>query len=238
MHYDYYKNTGTHNTVTIGEENQAPVNARLTRYEEADGAVYVEAEADWTAPYEMPDSFTIVQWKEEHYRPVKMVRKIVWAENYFAEVFQVKGADKNLPVDWVMHFSGSRIKQPEGVRIETFSDRKPYSYFHHMKKTVPAKDQSSIVHEYRDGGIHTRIFSWGQGKELYAGMGPDNPSVSDINYQIERAFGPEVVFAHVVTSSIGPCPVRNVTFAPDGEHVSIRVEGERDGSQWSRFHKM
>ncbi|WP_024293816.1 heparinase II/III domain-containing protein [Lacrimispora indolis] len=238
MHYDYYKNTGSHNTVNIGEENQAPVNARLTRYEETDGIVYVEAEADWTVPYEMPDSFTIVQWKEEHYRPVKMVRKIVWAENYFGEVFRVEGADRNLPVDWVMHFSGTRIKQPEGVRIETFSDRKPYSYFHHMKKTVPAEEQLSVVHEYDDEGIHTRVFSWGQGKELYAGMGPDNPSVSDINYQIERAYGPEVVFAHVITSSNGPCPVRNVTFAPDGDPMTIVVEGERDGSKWSRCHKM
>ncbi|MDO5418367.1 MAG: heparinase II/III family protein, partial [Lachnospiraceae bacterium] len=62
MHYDYYKNTGTNNTCVIGEENQAPADGRLTRYEERDGVVYVEAEADWTAPYEMPDSFTIVQW--------------------------------------------------------------------------------------------------------------------------------------------------------------------------------
>ncbi len=238
MHYDYYKNTGSHNTVNIGEENQAPVNARLTRYEETDGVVYVEAEADWTIPYEMPDSFTIVQWKEEYYRPVKMVRKIVWTENYFAEVFLVRGADKNLPVDWVMHFSGTRIRQPEGTMMETFSERKPYRYFHHMKKTVPAKDQPCMVHEYKDGGIHTRVFSWGQGKELYAGMGPDNPSVSDINYQVERAYGPEVVFAHVITSSNGPCPVRNVTFVPDGDHMTIMVEEERDASKWSRCHNM
>lgn len=51
MHYDYYKNTGCHNTVIIGEENQAPANARLNRYEERDGVVYVDAEVDWTAPY-------------------------------------------------------------------------------------------------------------------------------------------------------------------------------------------
>ncbi len=37
LHYDYYKNTGSHNTVMIGEENQAPVNAVLKRYEELDG---------------------------------------------------------------------------------------------------------------------------------------------------------------------------------------------------------
>lgn len=238
MHYDFYKNTGSHNTVNIGEENQSPVNARLTRYEERDGGVYVEAEADWTIPYEMPDSFTIVQWKEETYRPVKMVRKIAWEEDYFAEVFQVKGAGKDQPVDWVMHFSGNRIKQPEGMEIETFSERKPYSYLHHMKKAVLSEDQTSIIHDYEDGDIHTRVFTWNNGKELYDGIGPDNPSISDINYQIERGYGPDLVFAHVITSSNGPCLIRNVNFSEDGDCIVIEVEGEKGGRKWSKTHKM
>ncbi|SET91754.1 heparinase II/III domain-containing protein [Lacrimispora sphenoides] len=238
MHYDFYKNTGSHNTVNIDGDNQAPVNARLTRYEEKDGGIYVEAEADWTKPYEMPDSFTIVQWKEETYRPVKMVRKIAWEEDYFAEVFQVKGAGKDLPVDWVMHFSGNRIKQPEGMEIEKFSDRKPYSYLHHMKKAKLSEDQTSVIHDYEDGGIHTRVFTWNQGLELYDGMGPDNPSISDINYQIERGYGPDLVFAHVITSSNGPCLIRNVNFSVDGDCIVIEVEGEKDERKWSKIHKM
>ncbi len=175
MHYDFYKNTGSHNTVNIDGDNQAPVNARLTRYEEKDGGIYVEAEADWTKPYEMPDSFTIVQWKEETYRPVKMVRKIAWEEDYFAEVFQVKGAGKDLPVDWVMHFSGNRIKQPEGMEIEKFSDRKPYSYLHHMKKAKLSEDQTSVIHDYEDGGIHTRYLPGTRGWNCMMGWGRITP---------------------------------------------------------------
>uniref|UniRef100_UPI000A58FEBA heparinase II/III domain-containing protein n=1 Tax=Clostridium sp. NkU-1 TaxID=1095009 RepID=UPI000A58FEBA len=171
MHYDYYKNTGTHNTVNIGGENQAPVNARLTRCEEKDGIIYVEAEADWTMPYEIPDSFTIVQWKEENYRPVKMVRKIAWAEHYFAEVFQVKGAGTDLPVDWVMHFSGNRIKQPEGMEIEKFSDRKPYSYLHHMKKAVLSENQTSAVHDYEDGASIHGCIPGARGRNCMPGWG-------------------------------------------------------------------
>ncbi|WP_312429645.1 heparinase II/III domain-containing protein [Lacrimispora sp.] len=238
MHYDFYKNTGSHNTVNIGGDNQAPVNGRLTRYEERDGGIYVEAESDWTIPYEMPDSFTIVQWKEETYRHVNMVRKIAWEEYYFAEVFQVKGAGKDIPVDWVMHFSGNRIIKPEGMEIEKFSDRKPYSYLHHMKKAILSEDQTSVIHDYEDGGIHTRVFTWNKGMELYDGMGPDNPSISDINYQIERGYGPDLVFAHVITSSNGPCLIRNVNFSEDGDCIVIEVEGEKDDKRWSKIHKM
>lgn len=241
LHYDYYKNTGSHNTVNIGGENQAPVNGKLLRYEENDGVVYVEAEADWQAPYEMPDSFTIVQWKEEYYRPVKMVRKIAWTQDYFAEVFVVTGAGPGLPVDWVMHFSGKMTAAPEGTVVEMagelpagtpeemsgktpetmpgrFAEKKPYKHLHSMKKA--GADEPVRLMTYDDGGVRTEVFSWNQGYDLFYGKGPDNPSVSDINYLIERNYGSNSLFAHVITSSDGDCLVENVEFdRQDGQMV-------------------
>lgn len=110
LHYDYYKNTGSHNTMVIGEENQAPVDGRLTRYEQRDNAVYVETEADWAAPYQMPDSFTIRQWSEENYRPVRMARKIIWTENYFIEIFLAEQIPDGKTADWVIHVNGKEVK--------------------------------------------------------------------------------------------------------------------------------
>ena len=228
MHYDYYKNTGSHNTVNIGEENQAPANGKLLRYEEKEGIVYIEAEADWQAPYEMPDSFTIVQWKEENYRPVKMVRKIAWAPDYFAEVFTVNGADPKLSTDWVMHFSGERKGAPEGTTVDVFSEKKPYKYLHSMKKA--AADGPVGVMTYDDGGIRTDVFTWNHGQEVYYGLGPDNPSISDINYQIERSYSPETVFAHVITSSDGESLIDSVGFEPCGDKVKITVV-KHDGEE-------
>lgn len=238
LHYDYYKNTGSHNTVNIGEENQSPVLGKLTRYEEIDGIIYVEAEADWTLPYEMPDSFTIKQWKEEHYRSVKMVRKIAWTEDYFVEVFLVKGVEGDLPVDWVMHFSGDIVSNPEGAAVENFSDKKPYRHLNSMKKAdfnhTPAE---SVVSVYDDGGVQTSVFSWSGGKEFYFGKGPDNPSVTEINYQIERTYGPEAVFAHVITSSRGSCLVKNVEFTWQSGGMRIDVEGT-DETNIGRFSRV
>ena len=48
MHYQYYKNTATHNTAVIDESNQPPVNARLVRYELKEQGIYLEAEADFS----------------------------------------------------------------------------------------------------------------------------------------------------------------------------------------------
>lgn len=223
MHYDYYKNTGSHNTVVIGEENQAPANGRLTRYEECDGMIYVEAEADWTAPYEMPDSFTIVQWNEACYRPVKMERKIAWAEDYFVDVVTVSGADPDCSIDWVMHFFGENTAAPAGAKIETFSEKKPYKYLHSMREIETNGLDETTIMTYQDGDVTTQVYGASWGQTLYYGKGPDNPSVSDINYQIERCFGGRVVYAHVVTSGVGECAVEAAVFEQVDGAVEVTV---------------
>ncbi|GLB29339.1 alginate lyase [Lacrimispora amygdalina] len=231
LHYDYYKNTGSHNTVMIGEENQAPVNAVLKRYEELDGVIYAEAQADWTAPYTMPDSYTIVQWKEEHYRSVKMTRKIAWTDDYFAEVFLVTGADPDLAIDWVMHVSGENILAFNGRPAEGFSVKKPYRHLHSIKEI---KSDSPIVTAYQDGEVTTHIFGYGFGQTVYSAKGPDNPSISDINYRIERSFGGEAMFAHVITSSDGACKVGAVSFEALNGSMMIHVK-EADGRERKLF---
>ena len=227
MHYDYYKNTGSHNTVMIGEENQAPVNAVLKRYEELDGVIYAEAEADWTVPYTMPDSFTIVQWKEEYYRSVKMTRKIAWTDDYFAEVFLVTGADTDLAIDWVMHVSGENLLTFNGRPADGFSIKKPFKHLHSVKETIA---DGSIVTAYQDGEVTTHVFGYGFGQTVFSAKGPDNPSVSDINYRIERSFGGEAIFAHVITTSDGASKVDAVSFEASDGFMMIHVK-EADGKE-------
>lgn len=236
LHYDYYKNTGSHNTVNIGEENQAPVNGKLTRYEEKDGIIYVEAQADWTEAFQMPDSFYIVQWSEETYRPVKMARKIAWAEDYFAEVFTVEGANPELAIDWVMHFSGKAIQFPEGEAIEHFSDKKPYKHLSAVVSHRMEGDGGTFVTAYEDEGITTHVFGLCKGQTLYGGQGPDNPSVATIPVHIERVYGGEAVFAHVITSSDKACKVESVSFKTGQNGQGVRIEVTKaDGTKDQLF---
>lgn len=182
----------------------------------------------------MPDSFCIVQWKEEYYRPVKMVRRIAWAKDYFAEVFTVEGADPQLPIDWVMHFSGRRCSFPEGKSIESFSDKKPYKHISSVTACEMGAGDQTFVTVYEEEGITTHVFGLCKGQTLFGGQGPDNPSVREIPYQIERKVGGNAVFAHVISSSDGKCKVKEVKFETgmkDGKRMKIEVtktDGIRD----------
>lgn len=217
LHYDYYKNTGSHNTVNIGETNQAPVNAALRESHTKDGVVYLHGEADWTQPYQMPDSFTIVQWSEDHYRTVKMERWIAWAKNYFAEVFWVTGVDGKLPVDWVMHFSGEEIREPEAGdkkhHGKALSEEKPYRHIHNVTECKCPIGGEAVLTAYQDGDVITRGYGMGNGQKLFSGKGPDNPSTEEINYRIERTYRETALFAHVIESTKdGENRIRNVRF--------------------------
>lgn len=222
MHYDYYKNTGSHNTIVLGEENQAPVNAVLTRYEEKDDVVYVEAEADWTAPYEMPDSFTIVQWSEENYRPVTMKRKIAWTDTYFAEVMTAENVPEQLTADWVMHFSGKPVQNgEEQTRLpDGYFTKKPFKHLHDCKAVAAT---GSYRRTYQDEDVYTTVYGMNNGQTLITASGPDNPSSREVSYLIERRQGGAVVCAHVIESHKGEAQLAEVSFTQDEQEIRIHI---------------
>lgn len=76
---------------------------------------------------------------------------------------------------------------------------------------------------YQDGDVKTWVFGAPCRQTLFYGKGPDNPSVSDVNYQIERRFGGQAVFAHVVASGRGDCPIKSVVFEQAGDTVEVTV---------------
>lgn len=229
MHYDYYKNTASHNTLAIGEENQPPVNGKLTRYEEKDGVVYVEAEADWGAPYEMPDSFTIVQWSEENYRTVKMRRKIIWTESYWIDVFLADGIPNGLYSDWVFHVIGEKmeektnIDEKEEVLSSEYFTKKPLKYLYGAK--MQKMKQGSVYKKmYHTGTCRTSIYGMGNGQEVITAKGPDNPSSKELNYLIERRTGSSVLAVHVIESWKEEENIKNISFQKDGELLSIEIQ--------------
>lgn len=235
MHYDYYKNTASHNTLVIGEENQAPVNAKLTGYEERDGAVYVEAEADWTEPYQMPDSFTIVQWSEENYRTVRMGRKLIWTNEYFIDVVLADGIPEGKTADWIFHINGERMQEEDQdsvCKTETLSEdyflKKPLKYLHDI---YGQEIGSGCVYKkvYKNESCYTSVYGMGNGQKLIMAKGPDNPSDGELNYLIERRIGKKIMAVHVTESWKEQETIRRIEFKTAGNRLEIQI-WDRDGS--------
>lgn len=226
LHYDYYKNTGTHNTVCVGEENQPPVTGRLTRFEEKGSITYVEAVADWTEAYEMPDSFTIVQWDEETYQNVRMRRKIAWAGDYMVDLFLVEGAGGR-SMDYTLHIPGKRISRREDEnKIGKLSGKKPLKHLHDVTALVNPGEVRTIYQIRGEGPVLT-VFSFCSDGTLIFGKGPDNPSITDMEYFIWRITGESGFFLNVFqTCREGDCtePIRTVSCETSERRVFVTVE--------------
>lgn len=221
MHYQYYKNTATHNTAVIDESNQPPVNARLVRYELKEQGIYLEAEADFskdTRP--RPDSNAPRLWKEEIYDGVYMNRRLFWNPKWLAEVFVVQ-ADRPHQIDWVMHFNGQACKTPATAAVTPFSQNPPFCFLDKMR---PLAASQELINTYQTQDIYTTIYTSQQNHHLYQGLGPGNPSDEKITYLIERTSGKQAIFCHLIEIRKDAPTIENVKFDLTGKDATIRIK--------------
>lgn len=199
LHYAYFKNTATHNTVSINGDNMPPANTKIHCYHEhAKDDVYLDASVNWIEEPELPNSFIIKQWNEESYQGVTMRRVIRWLGDYFIDVFLVDAPGNTLPKDWILHIDGTRISAlPEEVTFrERISDKNPQQHLH----TIYSARQEGMIRTVYDcgDGIQLQVHTLADGKEMLYGLGPDNPSVRDISYLMERTTAERVIYVNIV----------------------------------------
>lgn len=217
LHYAYYKNTATHNTVNLGGKNQSPCNGRRLAYRQADGLTYLDVAADWNDPGPRPDSFVICQWDDEAYRGARMRRQIVWCEAFYVDLFLVEQTGTNT-INWVQHFKAARRPVPEEREVSSPFAEGPLSYLHDFRTGLSAQ----VV--YEGDGVTTVVhaFPAPSTRCLFA-LGPDNPSTSDLSYQIEQAQGKQAVFLHVVESYTEASALRELLCDWQPEAVTLTM---------------
>ena len=223
LHYGYFKNTGTHNTVVINEENQMPSKAKVLAFDQGNGHVLVDAEVTFSGGYAMPDSFTILQWSEESYLDVTMRRRLYKTEDYLIDIFEVSGVKEDRSIDFVMHFGGIRIASSEkGQPISDFSTKEPFSHFTEVS-SLPG--EKAILTSYQSNSIVTDYYAMPFEGTAYLAQGPDNPSTKTIPFLIERSFGGKARFVHVLSSYVqGERKVLSVTSKQGIDILSVIIK--------------
>lgn len=217
-HYGYFKHTGTHNTVVLDEENQAPSSGKLDFFTQEDGCTDVSASVVWTGDYPMPDSLTIKEWSSVAYEGVSMTRHLFKSPDYLIDIFTVKGVKEGRSIDFVMHFDGDILALPKLEGVEHFSSKKPFSYLENVQKgVVPSLS-------YANGETRTRYYSMENGHTVYLGKGMSNPTNESCQFFIERAYGSDSLFVHVLsTKKVGQEVLDDVSFIRNGDELCISL---------------
>ncbi len=239
MHYQYYKNTATHNTVCIDGGNQPPSGGHVNAFEKRPDGIYLDISTDWLKPYPLPDIFALTEWNEETYKGVSMRRRLIWTGRYYVDLFTVCGADPSRSIDWMNHFTGVRLdtlnnEEPRGAVYDT----KPLKYMKNLTE-IPQDDDTRIGSEekqsyrirYDCGGVIAYFYLFQNGNQVVFGQGPDNPGIKDMSLVMSRTRGGTGEFLSVVEACrAGEEMIRSVSAYREESGNLVVTINNTDGS--------
>lgn len=199
LHYAYFKTTASHNTVCVNGESQPPANCAVRAFERTPQVTVLDAEVRWDGSYRPLDSYTIKQWSDEAYQNAVLRRHIQWYGDFFVDCFDVIAPGAQT-IDWTLHVRGERRED--------------------MPKTRPARARWAQagpgqflreVSQYTGGGgivkagwnidenVRMDLYTLLDGDiGLYYALGPDNPSISELSYALQRVQGTRARFVNVL----------------------------------------
>ena len=221
LHYAYYKNTLPHNTVCLDGENQPPAICLTRQYHKENGRTVLDVSTCWDGTYEPLDSFTIVQWSEDTYRNAFFRRHITWYAEFFIDCFDVVTPEVR-DIDWVFHVRGTLLPPEHAVAHSSLYEKSAGQYLHDFQKLSQNGDEVRL--DWRIApDVNLTVYAFPvPDMSLFLAAGPDNPSVSELSYLIERQHGTQARFVNVVCAYRADQPViRSVTSDSDGLSVTL-----------------
>ena len=220
LHYGYFKNTASHNTVVIGGENMAPCDTVVNEYRvNAPDDIYLDAETLPPEDYTMLDSFTIKQWSDEAYRGVRMRRIISWHDKYFIDIFSVK-SNNELRKEWTLHINGNLTSEKEGSFIGAISEKGAQSY---IKNAIAFTGEGVVKSEYENGDVNVSVYTLADGLSVIHAEGPDNPADKNVSYLLERTEAKCPVYVNVIEAYKGESVIESVEASVKDGTVSVKV---------------
>ena len=187
MHYDYYKNSATHNTLTVNQTNQPPANAAVLGWHMGDDYLWLDTEVDWGQEPPQLNSHTRVEWDVEAWREVRFRRRLLWLDDVLIDLSIVDNPHRQ-QLDWTLHLAAQALDQ-SGTPMP-FSLSGP---LRHMTESTMTPLYGCQPRHFAREGDTVALWLAGDG-ELWQGLAPDNPAVSDLSYLVMRNHLPQARF--------------------------------------------
>lgn len=185
LHYGYYKNSATHNTLSVNQANQPPAVPEVLGWHQEADFCWLDTLVDWRKPAPRLDSHTRVQWDSEAYRDVRFRRRILWLQDAVLDISDIVNPHGQ-QLDWTLHIDGQALDvmgEPA-----SFASSGPMNYLHQV---TASEIDATTVRRFQTTNGELPIWLHAQGT-LYQGLAPANPSVRDLSYLVLRSLQPQV----------------------------------------------
>ncbi len=220
LHYSYYKNTATHNTLSVNQQNQPPAIPKVLRYVEKDDLVLVDTLVDWREVHPGVDSHTIVQWDDEAYRDIQFRRSIVWLGDIAIQIDQVENPHQQ-QLDLVWHYRAQHQPHTTAVECENpFKEGPLVRLGKCSKRTIDGVIKEQFLVDGDEVPYQCYVSA---NAEVLFGQGPDNPATNELSYMLCRSTESQLrsVVVHDLTVE---GTLQNVVTSWDDNKLSVVLE--------------
>jgi hypothetical protein len=184
LHYGYYKNTATHNTLVVNQKNQSPINPTLLHFSDSPLCKVIDTLADWTQPPAEVDSHTIEQWDSKAYQNITFRRILFCIGEAYIEV-NIINNPHNQQLDLTYHVRGEHAKSDNFLTCEN----PLVGPLQRMTDTHILRSIQTHSHSYDIEG-QTRFkqeMRFDSPCDILIGQAPDNPATSNLAYALIRS---------------------------------------------------
>lgn len=192
LHYGYYKNTVTHNTLAINQQNQPPTNPNVNLFVKQPTYTWLDVQTDWCGDLPVVDSHTIVQWDEDAYRDVIFRRQVLWLQDVVIEFNHVENPHQQ-QLDLIWHIRGIHVGLKQSTQCENPLEG-PLSRMiqcHQFK----LDNNALLTYDIQDQPTFEQQIASSTDADLLLGYAPDNPATSNLAYTILRSVSPKLQVA-------------------------------------------
>lgn len=189
LHYGYYKNTFTHNTLCVNGLNQPPAIPRVIHWSEDEESSTLITEVEWKGAPALPDSKTRVEWDDVAYKDMTFRRYIRVTANLLIDVLETDNPHYQC-VDSVYHINSPSTAAPDNAG--EFKICYPYV---RQAAELPLRGTRSFTYDV-GSPLSITCFS-AHSSTLIRAKGPSNPSTSTIDYLVLRARERRVIHVFV-----------------------------------------
>ena len=214
----WYRQSAAHSTVLLDSRSQPPGAARITRFEEADSTVVVEAEMTWPAEEEwagVVERAVAVGWPDVDpyagYAGVRMRRRLELGAGVLVDRFSVE-APGDRTIDWVLQLPpGTSTRMPDHPAPVGAPDalRGPCGYDELTgTQRLPGGPTVAAV-RLGDTMLNVIVAGDGAGEERFIASAPGNPAADRHAVLVRRRTGSRATFVTTITWDSPTVPWRS-----------------------------
>ena len=229
LHYGYYKNSATHNTLVVNQQNQTPANPELLGFEQQADCSYIDTLVDWRQPPAEVDSHTLVQWDQTAYQDVQFRRGILWLGDCMLQLDRVINPHRQ-QLDLSCHVRGELCASSLPWQASENPLQGPLARMHQCQQTaLPLTEVSQLDYQVGLDNPYRQFISAQGVDSVLTGLAPDNPATSNLTYVLLRSQQSQLnaVMLHDLG---GNCKLCDVTWLDDA--VELKIQRGQQVQQW------